>query len=136
MTGKELLKTHGLQLTEERAMVIDFLMKHHTHPTADEIFKGLQDGGAQISRATVFNTLNTLSEKGAVRALKIEDGIIHFDILTHPHAHFRCSQCGRIYDIDITRKASLSLPDGFKVSHTDYYITGICPECQAKGLKE
>lgn len=130
MTGRELLKLHGLQLTEERGMVIEYLMNHHTHPTADDIFKELQNEGAQISRATVFNTLNTLTDKGAVLALQIEDGIIHYDIETCPHAHFRCTKCGKIYDIGINRNASFQLPSGFKTDHTDYYISGLCPECR------
>ncbi len=129
MTSKEYLNQHHIQWTQERLQVVEYLMEHHTHPTAIEVYQGLTDAGADISRATVFNTLNVLTDKGALRALQIEDGVTRYDILLHPHAHFRCIKCGAIYDVELTRKASFRLPEGFQSCHTDYFMEGYCPTC-------
>jgi len=129
MTSREYLKEHQIQWTQERLQVVDYLMNHHIHPTADEVYAALREGGSDVSRATVFNTLNVLSEKGALRALQIEDGVTRYDILMYPHAHFRCIKCGAIYDVELTRNASFRLPEGFQSRHTDYFMEGYCPNC-------
>jgi len=132
MTAREYLEQHHIQWTQERLQVVDYLMNHHTHPTADEVFLGMKEAGADISRATVFNTLNALSEKCAITALQIEDGVTRYDIELHPHAHFRCGHCGKIINIELTRNASFQMPEGYHPCHTNYYIIGCCPECFAK----
>jgi len=129
MTAREYLDQYQIQWTQERLQVVDYLMNHHAHPTADEVYAALREGGSDVSRATVFNTLNVLTEKGALRALQIEDGVTRYDILMHPHAHFRCIKCGAIYDVALTRNASFRLPEGFQSCHTDYIMEGYCPKC-------
>jgi len=135
MTPREYLDMHHIQWTQERLQVVDYLMNHHIHPTADEVFQGLKDGGSDISRATVFNTLNVLVDKQAIRTLQIEDGVTRFDIDLYPHAHFRCEKCGKIVNVGLTRNASFQVPEGYRPTHTDYFLIGICPECYSKEQK-
>ncbi len=129
MTAREYLDKHHIQWTQERLQVVDYLMAHLTHPTADEVYQGLMQSGADISRATIFNTLNTLCEKQALYALQIEDGVTRYDIILDPHAHFRCERCGKIVDITMKRNASFEIPAGFRPKHSDYFLTGLCDEC-------
>jgi len=132
MTAKEYLVDYQIQPTDERVEVVEYLMNHHTHPTGDEIYRGLVRNSSSISRATVFNTLKTLTEHAALHSLIIEDGVTHYDIDLYDHAHFRCTCCGKIYDIPIRRNASFNIPEGFLQTSTDYVISGLCPECASK----
>lgn len=129
MTSREYLQQHGIMPTDERLKVVDCLMAHHTHPTGDEVYNCMRSNGYSISRATVFNTLKLLSDRSAVNTLLIEDGVTRYDIVLSPHAHFRCSRCGRIFDVPLRRRASFDLPQGFSESRTDYFISGLCPDC-------
>lgn len=130
MTAREFLKNSNIQYTYEREQVIQYMMDHRIHPTADEVYKGMKQMDSSISRATVFNTLKVLSDRGVIAALLIEEGVIRYDICSTPHAHFRCCQCGRIMDVDVRRNASFNLPKGCSVTQMQYVITGYCPDCQ------
>lgn len=132
MTSKEYLQQYNINPTEERLRIVDCLMSHYVHPTADEVYNLMRTSGSTVSRATVFNTLNTLVDHSALHALQIEDGVTRYDIDLHPHAHFRCTRCGTIYDIPIRRSASFDIPAGFTTSDTDYFISGLCPDCLDK----
>ena len=52
-----------------------------------------------ISRATVYNTLNTLVEKGLLRELILAEGRVVFDPNTKAHHHFIDESSGVIEDI-------------------------------------
>lgn len=132
MSAREYLQQHKIQYTIEREEVVTYLMENLTHPTADEVYRGLKLMDSSVSRATVFNTLKTLAEHHAVSTLLIEEGVIRYDISTKPHAHFRCSRCGRIADVVVNSNASFCLPEGYSACNISYVIVGRCPECQEK----
>lgn len=116
----------GLRLSSQRIAVASYILSHRTHPTADEIFNALKGDHPTLSRTTVYNTLRALVQSGAVSELTIDPGMSRFDTMTHPHTHFRCTCCERIYDLPMTPPAA---PEGYIASEVQVYMTGICPEC-------
>lgn len=116
----------GLRPSPQRIAVAEYVLSHLCHPTADEIYSGLKNRYPSLSRTTVYNTLHSFTAHGAVLEVNVEPGITRFDGCTKPHAHFRCSKCGRIFDIDMT---DLNFPDEFKISTIQVNLTGECPEC-------
>ena len=115
---------------------MDYLMKHHTHPTVDEIFLALSPQMPTLSRTTVYNTLKLFAEQDAIQVINIEEKNARFDADTLPHAHFFCTECGTIYDIPLPEgqdSSSLSnnpeLKD-FIIKSTQLYYKGICPSCK------
>ncbi|MGN0235984.1 MAG: Fur family transcriptional regulator [Paludibacteraceae bacterium] len=133
MDSRDFLERHGIQYTRERAYIVDYLLNHHTHPTADEIYNGLLDKRICVARATVFNTLKSLTSCGALVALQITEGTTRYDIEKHRHAHFRCIRCGNIEDMPLSDVRAFSLPEGYKLLHEDCYLTGLCACC--RGVK-
>lgn len=106
-------------------------MEHATHPTVDTIYQDLHPQMPTLSRTTVYNTLELLSECGAVKVLTIDSKNVHYDGCTEFHAHFRCRQCGMIYDIPVSHemcKAVTGLPK-HKVEHSEIYYEGLCCNC-------
>ncbi len=129
MDGRSLLKIYGMQVTAPRILVIEDLMKNRFHSTADEIFRRVNGEDDSVSRATIYNILNTLVEHKLVRALTIDDKQTHYDIDLSPHAHFRCTRCGRIYDIMMPIMGEVHLPKGCVPDNAELYYTGLCPDC-------
>jgi Fur family peroxide stress response transcriptional regulator len=57
---KQTLEDGGLRCTPQRFAVMAFLMEHNRHPTAAEIFEGVNHMDPRCSRATTYNNLRDL----------------------------------------------------------------------------
>ena len=126
--GYNHLLAHRIKPSVQRVAIMDYLMRHHTHPTADGIYSELSEKIPTLSRMTVYNTLKLLVEQGAVQQLSIDDKQAHYDADTTPHAHFRCNVCGMIYDVPIPPMSPTVAAD-FVVTETHLYYRGICKKC-------
>lgn len=129
------LSEFGIRPSIQRLAVLDYLMKNRTHPTADDILSALRPCVPGLSRATVYNTVSLLAENGAISALDLNDGRIHYDGDTSPHAHFICTRCGAIHDIFPEAEdwrhmlAAAPPPPGASVADTQLSYRGICAKC-------
>ncbi len=120
---RQLLSEKGLKVTPQRMVIADYLIHEETHPTADEVYEAVKDRLPACSRATIYNTLNTLVEAGVVCAISTEPGKTRYDANMHPHHHFIDTDTGVIHDIPWEKVSQLceSLGDQFKIK--DYQIT-------------
>ena len=69
---KQSLERSGLRCTPQRYSVMAFLMEHAGHPTAAEIFEGVNRLDPRSSRATTYNNLRDLVQAGLVREVAVE----------------------------------------------------------------
>lgn len=131
-TAKTYLAQFGIRPSVQRVAVMNYLLTHRTHPTADEIYSALAPDMPTLSRTTVYNTLHLLYERGAILALCIDGINAHFDGYTHPHAHFLCACCGKVYDVDlddptfVNRNAPQSAS---QITDAQIYYKGVCGNC-------
>lgn len=127
---KQELKTKQINLSHQRLKVLEYLTQNRCHPTVDQIFTGLQKDLATLSKTTVYNTLRILAEAGLVRVLTIEDNETRYDIEVADHGHFKCEDCGAVYDfhIDLDALTSGDLTR-FRIHDKNVYFKGICPGC-------
>ena len=95
------LSGFGVKPSLQRLAIMEYLMTHWTHPTADEIFNALSPSMPTLSKTTVYNTLKLFAEQGAVLSLDIDPKNTHFDGDITPHAHFYCKSCGAIHDLSM-----------------------------------
>ncbi|HEX2573842.1 MAG TPA: transcriptional repressor [Polyangia bacterium] len=93
------LQEHGIQPSAQRVAVAEYVLHTDEHPSADTVWKEVQRRLPQISRATVYNTLNLFVEKGLLRELEFAAGIAVFDSNLERHHHFIDEDSGRIYDL-------------------------------------
>ncbi len=123
----------GITPSVQRIKILEYLHECQCHPTADRIFNELKERGLDISKATVYNTLNLFAHKGLVRILTTTDNENRFDIIMHDHGHFICEKCGAIFDfdIDIDKDVQVSADSLFdcKVRQRDVYFKGVCQKC-------
>ncbi|MBX9670604.1 MAG: transcriptional repressor [Candidatus Obscuribacterales bacterium] len=118
LTAKELLTKKGVKMTSQRLVITEYLMQTLEHPTADEILAGVAEMlPVPLSRATVYNTLNTLVDAGVIREVLTEPGRTRYDANTFEHHHFVDVKSGKIIDIpqEMLPDIEKALGDKFKV---------------------
>ena len=120
--------------TIQRSLVLEAVNKLHNHATADEIYDAVIIEHPNISKATVYRNLNTLSEMGEIRKLEIPGGADRYDHCTHNHCHIKCDKCGRLFDVDMDYISGLesNIRDtrGFDFTGYDIIFRGTCPDCK------
>ena len=90
----------GLRCTPQRYAVLAFLMENHRHPTAAEIFEGVNRLDPRSSRATTYNNLRDLVQAGLVREVAVEGRAAQFDIKGMKHHHFICDRSGNVEEME------------------------------------
>lgn len=93
------LRGVGLQPTPQRLAVARYVLGTTSHPTADEVLAHARRECPTLSRATVYNTLTRLTEKGLVKTQTIKEGVIVFDARVTKHHHFIDEETGEIHDV-------------------------------------
>jgi Fe2+ or Zn2+ uptake regulation protein len=125
---RNMLQRYGLRATTQRMVILDYLMSHKTHPTAEMIHADLQS----ISLATIYNTLEKLVDTGLVIVIDSNDDKRHFDYYGEPHYHIINQKTHEIIDannfdvqplLDAARKAS-----GLNISGYHIELYGIDPK--------
>jgi len=94
-----LLRQAGLQPTPQRLAVARYVLGTTSHPTADEVLEEARRVCPTLSRATVYNTLARLSERGLVQPQAIQEGAVVFDSRVQKHHHFIDEATGKIHDV-------------------------------------
>jgi Fur family transcriptional regulator, iron response regulator len=112
----EQLQAHGLKPTEQRIRIA-VLMSEPTHMTAEQILAAVRRGGERVSKATVYNTLKVLAQRGLVRQIHLDPERSVYDSTRTPHHHFHDLETGELRDIDpndIAFSRFPALPDGME----------------------
>jgi Fe2+ or Zn2+ uptake regulation protein len=107
-----LLESHGIQPSTQRVAVASWVFEARSHPSADQVFAAVKATLPVLSRATVYNTLHLLVERGLLRELHIAEGRVVFDPVMAPHHHFVDDDSGEIIDVpfaavDVAQRAML-----------------------------
>ena len=91
----------------------------------------ISDDIPTLSKTTVYNTLKTFQDSDVVQAVTIEDNEVRYDADIDKHAHFKCTKCGHLYDIEMdTKVLHLKSIGGHLVRESHLYFKGICNSCQ------
>ncbi len=95
----ERLREHGIQPSAQRVAVARYVLATDDHPSADEVWHEVRRALPVISRATVYNTLNLLVERGLLRAHVLAPRRVVFDPNLDRHHHFIDERTGQIHDV-------------------------------------
>ncbi len=127
------LVDNGVRPSVQRLAIMEYLLTHHTHPTVEDVYKGLCDAITTLSRTTVYNTLRMFAEHGVAQMITIDEHRVCYDGDIVPHIHFYCTQCNKIVDVYHTEAPYIAKPyeiDGNLVVEAQLYYKGICKKCQ------
>tara|TARA_X000000950_G_scaffold252799_1_gene315247 strand:- start:397 stop:816 length:420 start_codon:yes stop_codon:yes gene_type:complete len=120
------LSETNLKVTNQRKNLIKLIFANgDAHHTAEDIFKKANKNSLQVSLATVYNTLNSLTDIGMLKAIRTTGDKIYFDTNLKEHFHFYCENSGNLTDIN-TSNIEISnmpeLPTGKKIRSIDVVI--------------
>jgi Fe2+ or Zn2+ uptake regulation protein len=93
------LRGRGIQPSAQRVAIAGYVLATDSHPSADQVWSQVRQRLPQVSRATVYNTLNLFVRKGLLRELVLAEGRVVFDPNMDPHHHFIDGETGTIQDV-------------------------------------
>jgi Fur family peroxide stress response transcriptional regulator len=131
------LHQSGMRLTPQRQAICDYLAASEDHPTAAMIYDALKPGMPSLSLMTVYNTLNTLSDLGAIQVLgQAGDDTVHYDPDMEPHVNLVCVSCHSIIDLPSKHlgvlRQEVNAGSGYRLVGEQVLFYGLCPDCQKK----
>ena len=125
-----------LRESKQRKTILKIIKSANSHPTADWIYEQVKKTISGISLGTVYRNLRFLVESGQISELDLASGVSRFDGNAQNHYHFRCEQCGCVFDVDEPvnkmMNAKVARKTGFKVTHHRLEFRGLCQGCQLK----
>ncbi|MCU7843432.1 MAG: transcriptional repressor [Candidatus Thiodiazotropha sp. (ex Monitilora ramsayi)] len=124
-TVDQRLTERGIFVTAQRRAIADVLFARNQHLTADQLLMLVNETGAKVSKATIYNTLGLFAEKGLVREIHISSAKTFYDSNTSRHHHFYNMDTGDLIDMK-ERLAPLflqsDLPDGTVMETADIVV--------------
>lgn len=141
---REFLKRGDNRITPERFEVLDHAMDYKGHFGADELYIKMRTSNSDISRATVYNTVELLAQCGLVvkRNFGENKTLYESNLNKQSHDHLICTNCGTIKEFSEPKiqkiVKELSEAIGFLPDSYSFNIYGKCtnPNCgQNKNAK-
>jgi Fur family iron response transcriptional regulator len=122
-----LLESHGILPSAQRMAVAEYVLNSDEHPSADQVWKRVKARFPYISRATVYNTLNLLVEKGLLRTLNLAEDSVVFDPNVDTHHHFIDEETGAIHDVpwDKVQVCNIESLRGFEIRDYQVVMRGV-----------
>lgn len=133
------LKDHGLNVTAQRLEILR-CVSIQPHITADGVTEMATKALGAISRQSVYDTLNTLAEKGLLRRIQpIGSPALYEDRINDNHHHLICRGCGIVVDVDcaVGSRPCLHAADDndFDIDEAEVVYWGKCPQCRSSRKK-
>lgn len=139
------LRNTGFRLTLPRQAILNVFAKNLAkHLSAEEIFLLVHKNCPEIGLATVYRTLDLLTQIGLIFKFDFGDGKGRYELASEAikghHHHMVCTRCGRIIDYsDFMEEeikfikgleARLSKKHKFKINSHQIHFYGLCEMCQ------
>lgn len=133
LTGSE------YKLTPQRRMIMRAFLEHRgRHLSADDVFGMVKPTHPEIGLATVYRTLDVLTDVGILRRTDLGDGRSRYELDAgdggRHHHHLICRSCGRVEEVpgDLldTVEAMIRLRNGFLTEVHDVKFFGLCRVCR------
>jgi Fur family ferric uptake transcriptional regulator len=132
----ERLRPPGGRRSGKRDLIVSFFLRQDGHLSADDLVDVLRRDGRNISRATVYRTLQWMVEAGIARKVDFGDGRFRFEHSYRQPRHFHliCESCSRSSEFLSSDIESLleeiAEARGFGIDHSVVQIHGRCEECR------
>jgi Fur family iron response transcriptional regulator len=105
-----LLRSYGINPTRQRLQIARALFASSGHLSADQVLSAVNAHRPGTSKATVYNTLNLLRDRGLIREVIANPNKVFYDPNTAPHYHFYDVETGELTDIDARSVEVTGLP--------------------------
>jgi Fur family peroxide stress response transcriptional regulator len=120
--------------SNQRETILKVVINTRSHPGANWVYDQVRQEIPNISLGTVYRNLKSLAETGKIHQIDFPGSCSRFDGNIANHCHFRCEQCGVIFDleeeVDHSIEADVAKRTGFKVKGHHLELFGLCSRCQ------
>lgn len=125
----------GKRYSRQRELIYNAVLGSKEHPTAEMVYQWLKPANPNLSLGTVYRNLTLLAQEGIL--IRMPFPVERYDADVRPHSHFRCKDCGRVFDLMLEKDTAMDAlaakaAPGFQVEGHDLTFTGLCPECRKK----
>jgi len=120
-----ILESCDIKATRQRVDVAAVLLEQHIHMSADEVFTKVESMGSTVSRATVYNTLSLMVERGILAQVIVDPTRVFYDSNTSAHHHVFDTDTGRLTDVspgEVNIGRLPTLPAGKRLEGVDVII--------------
>ena len=109
------MENHKMRKTPERFAILDMAMSFGEHFSADLLYRRMEEEAYHVSRATIYNTLDLLTDCGILRRHQFGSNQSQYECMaeTLNHHHLICTECY----------------SSFTASYYVLYIYGVCNAC-------
>ncbi len=142
MELRKLLQEKGFRMTSQREAVLRAIQScKGKHLTAEEIYEQTREISPDIGIATVYRTLQLLTELGMITKDYLGDDTVRYEQShepqSHTHHHLVCLACGRILEAqeDLMQVIEQLIQDRYRFEIVDHRIQflGYCEKCSHLG---
>lgn len=130
------LRAAGYKITPARRAVLTVIEREGEHLNPAEILEQARSITPGIGRATVYRTLELLTQLGLVRPIYLSEGSPSYIRAEGGHHHMVCSACGTVIDFDQCvagdMAEELRKRYGFAVQSHLLEFYGLCRDCNSE----
>ena len=130
------LRERGFRMTPQRQVILDILYMTNGHLSPVDIFTKARLSIPGITEATVYRTLDFLSQNEMIHVSQNSKGHLVYEIAGVDHHHIICRACGKSMEIDHSLLKDLYQQleeiSGYKLTASHIPFFGLCKSCQEK----
>jgi Fur family peroxide stress response transcriptional regulator len=126
-----ILAENNLKITPQRIAVLEVILGLEYHPSAENIVDYIRLNFPHVPIGTVYKILDAFLEKGIIKRVETENGILRYDAVQEKHHHLYSADSERIedyYDDELNKILieyfkKKKIPD-FTIEDIKVHITG------------
>lgn len=129
----EVLRGHGERVTTARRALLAALVEADDHMSADDLAAVVRDHHPDIHRATIYRSLETLTQLGMVEHSHLGHGPAVYHLADDIHQHLVCEMCDAVIEAPPELFSNLARGlrrrYGFEISSRHFALVGRCRSC-------
>ncbi len=132
------LEKMQLRKTTERFLILEEIYSRTDHFEAEALYNHILDKKINVSRATVYNTLELLVSCDLIKRHQFGKNLAQYEKSYgyKQHDHIICVDCKKVVEFCDPRIQQIKSMMGdilnFKITHHSLNMYGICGSCQKK----
>jgi Fur family ferric uptake transcriptional regulator len=124
----------NLRSTKQRKAVAEVLATISKFSSAQEVHTILISRGEKVGLATVYRTLQTLAETGAIDVLRNDGEALYRACSNDHHHHLVCTSCNKTTEIAAPEveiwTEKIARDQGYLISGHTIEVFGLCQKCR------
>jgi Fur family ferric uptake transcriptional regulator len=130
-----LIKPISTRSTKQKQLIQEVLERLNKFKSAQEIHSLIGDSGEKVGLATVYRSLQSLADAGAVDVVTSPDGeALYRACSSEHHHHLLCKKCGKTTEFSSPEieKFAEQIAKRYKYTNANHIIeiSGICEDCE------